>query len=177
MKKTINYCGNCPFCQVDYDEWAVGASTIEKCGLSMFLKQDYIIDVYNGDDNKGLVSPDWCPLKKEEFTFEFNNFSDKRLEDINNVTSKIVEIEDYLQEKEYYHTDFKNSEYSEKEEELTQLYIEYDKLQNNEEPDVDQDFQEVSDAITQIKEQLSVLEETSYKLQDTFSKLDNYENN
>ena len=172
MKKTINFCGNCPFSYSDYDDYALGYSTITTCTLSRFLKlKDDCISLSDGDEE--LSTPNWCPLKTEEYTFNFKEFSTERNNEINATWKEIDVLQDYFETKEYYHTDFKTPEYLEKDEELKNLYTKLGELQNNEEETFDEKkFQEeLNKGLDEIKEQLSSLEEFGNKLQDSLSKL------
>ena len=95
MKKTVNFCGNCPFSYADYDDWAIGSSTANICTLAQFLKlKDYFISVDNGDEE--LKTPNWCPLKTDEFTFNFKEFSAERKQEIDSTWKEIDELHSYF---------------------------------------------------------------------------------
>ena len=169
MKKTINFCGNCPFSYADYDDWAVGYSTANVCTLAQFLKlNEYLILVSDGDEE--LKTPEWCPLKTEEFTFNFKEFSTKRKDEIDSTWKEIEELNNlYVNEDE----DYDSPKVIERDNRLGELYDKFGKLQSNEEETFDQEeFQnDLSKQIDAIKEHLSTLEDVSNKLQQS---LDNF---
>jgi len=157
MKKIINFCGNCPFCDHDYDD---GINFIFRCGLSRFLKlEDYFID----DQEK---TPVWCPLKNEVCAFEFKEFSSKRQEDIDLVKNEIKELENFFDES----INYECTEAEEKTLALRDSYIKLYDFQINEELSFDSDFQnEIIDKIEEIKQQLNSLDDANSKLQKTVS--------
>lgn len=64
----VEGCWNCPFAYYEYDDFAVGVSTIDKCNLAFFLNlQDYFISVHNniGLDPSIKEPPSWCPIKNK----------------------------------------------------------------------------------------------------------------
>lgn len=157
MKKIINFCGNCPFCDYDYDDYE---EEIYSCGLSRFLKLD---DYFINDQEK---TPIWCPIKKEDFLLEFKEFSSKRLEDINSVKNEIKELEHFFDEENY-----ENPDVEEKTLALRNAYIKLYDLQQNEELNVDIQ-EEIIYNLEEIKNQLNSLEDANSKLQKTFNRSD-----
>ena len=84
-------CFNCPFLQSDYDDYAVGHSSLDKCVFQQFLDVgDYYISVH---DNLGpdpeAETPDWCPLKKESFSFEFKEFDEDTKKQLSRLQEEI----------------------------------------------------------------------------------------
>lgn len=79
MKKVVNYCGNCPFLYSDYDDYAMGYSTLDICTLSKFLKyKDYIVSKHDSIGfNEDSKTPEWCPIRKEKFELIFNDKNDE----------------------------------------------------------------------------------------------------
>ena len=165
MKKTVNFCGNCPFFVTSYDDFAIGESFTYSCNLSEFKKnEEYFLDS-NHD------TPDWCPLKEEEVTFNFREFSPERLEEINKIDAQIIEIDKYfgIHDWEDHHED---EEFIKNSDKLRDLYNRLSELQDNEEIPYYQEFQEdLKKALDGIKEQLSVLEQGGINLKDAFSNL------
>ena len=171
MKTIVNFCGNCPFYVTHYDDFAVGKQTLELCNLAQFLnKKDYFLP----EDEE---TPYWCPLKKDEYSYEFRNFSPKRLEEIEIIKSEIKKLEDYVDMVD----DYENPEFIEKSNLLTIKYKKLSELHDNEtETDWNNlgfdndDFQDdINKQIGEIKEQLSALEEAGLQLQKTFNNLGN----
>ena len=173
MKKTINFCGNCPFSYSDYDDFAVGYSTMNICTLSKFLKlkEDCISmsDGHNCDEES--KTPNWCPLKTEEFTFEFKEFSSKRKDEIDSTWKEIEVLRD-LSDK--YDGDYDEPNFIEQENKLQGLYTKFGNLQNNEDEILDDgEFNnELIKQIDCIKEQMFELNEVTNKLQETLNNLD-----
>lgn len=166
MKKTVNYCGNCPFFTTQFDDFAIGDMFTYICNLAQFQKND---EYFLTGENE---VPEWCPLKKEECTFQFNSFSPQRLKEIEDTIEEIRELEDWFETKEYYHTDFKNDEYLEKDKRLNELCVKSAELYSNEEIPYMQEFQdEINKNIDEIKKQLTMLEDVGNKLQESFLNL------
>lgn len=176
MEKKINYCGNCPFFVIEYDDFAVDESITQSCNLAKFeKKEDYFLDIFL-ELNTDLESPEWCPLKKEQYSFKFKKFSTERVNEINSVKAEVEKLEMYFDEREYNHTDtIKDDEYVKKDKELKELYLKLNNLHENEELTFYQD--EIKDGImekiNEIKDQLEDLENAGTALQDAFSKLGN----
>jgi len=65
----VDGCLNCPFLTSEYDDWAVGHSTLDKCTLSMFLdKEEYIVSMHdNYGPNQDSDTPKWCPLIENSY--------------------------------------------------------------------------------------------------------------
>jgi len=166
MKKTINFCGNCPFLQTiydfqDYDKY------IHECSLSRFLNVEFeerILDPYN--EFNTLES---CPLKNEEFAFKFNKFSDERLLEIKKVKNEIIELEKFFEENEY---DNDNEDHINKNIKLTTLYERLNELHINDEKQFDFQ-QDLNENINKIKEQLELLSEVGNKFNQTINDLNN----
>ena len=169
MEKKINFCGNCPFFVIQFDNFE---SVTNTCNLARFQKkEDYSLDF-----EAYLETPEWCPLKKEEYLLKFKKFSPERINEINSVKAEIEELEAYFSEREYYHTDtIKNEEYVEKDRRLIELYSKLDKLHENEELSFYQeDFQnDILQKVNEIRDQLSDLENAGAALQEAFSKIGN----
>ena len=163
MEKTVNFCGNCPFCVYDYDDFAVGDMISYRCNLSYFLelKEQFL------ENNES--TPEWCPLKKEDFSFKYKKFSDERLKDIKSTKKQIDKLELLIDSIE----DYDSEDFKEKSKNLDELYVKIDQLYSSEDSDFFEDFQnDLTQKIEEIKEQLASLEDVGIKLQETFSKLD-----
>lgn len=164
MKKTINFCGNCPFLHTIFDNEDFNKTTF-KCSLADFLNTEfveYIVDPY--DEFNTLET---CPLKTEEFNFKFNSFSNERLQDIDNIKIEIVEIEKFFDENDY---DINDDDHIKKNIKLSTLYDELNELHNNEEKIFD--FQnDLNDNINKIKEQLELLSDVGNKFNQTINDL------
>ena len=164
MEKKVNFCGNCPFCE----------SMSHSCNLADFLKQGNSFI-----ETEGLDTPDWCPLKKEQYTFKFKKFSTERTININSILAEIEELEAYFSEREYYHTEtIKDSEFIENDNKLKELYTKLNELHENEELSFYQeDFQnDILQKVNEIKSQLGELEDAGVKLQAAFSNLGKLDN-
>ena len=168
MKKTVNFCGNCPFSYADYDDFAIGYSTVHVCTLAQFLKlNEYFILVSDGTEE--VKTPIWCPLKKEEFTFNFKEFSTERKQEIDSTFKEIEVLQDYFDKNEY-NDDLDESEVDDQSNKIQALYTKFGELQSNEEETYD--FKaELSKSIDELKEQLSTLEEVGNKLQESINNL------
>ena len=97
MKIEVEGCYNCPFINSDYDDFAVGSSTIESCNLSEFLNQnEYFIAAHNslGTEIK-TTTPDWCPLKKENVNIHFSNLDISKKERIEYLQTEIRKLENF----------------------------------------------------------------------------------
>lgn len=167
MNKVVNYCGNCPFFVTQFDDFAIGDMFTYTCNLATFQKnQDYFLIGEND-------TPEWCPLKKEEFTFNFKEFTPERLKEINDVNVEITELENYFETSEYYHIDFKDEQYLAIDYRLSELYIKRNNLYSNEEiPFYETELKDdINKNIDEIKKQLTLLEKASVKLQETYINL------
>lgn len=166
MKKTVNFCGNCPFLHTIYDFQDYDNSTYE-CSLSKFLQVEFeerVLDPYNE-----FYTIESCPLKDEEFSFKFSNFSDERLSEIMEVKNKAIELENFFEENEY---DNDNDDHIKKNIILTTLYEKLNDLHTNEEKPFD--FQhDLNENINKIKEQLELLSEVGTKFNQTINDLNN----
>lgn len=78
MKKiNVNNCLDCPFYEVHYDDFAVGNDTAHICKLKEHLDphHDCFIKLYDSkgnDEEDTLITPEWCPLKQNDYKIEFN---------------------------------------------------------------------------------------------------------
>lgn len=176
MKTIVNFCGNCPFFVVEFDDFAIGDSTTYSCNLAKFLgNKEYFLPIQAQDmttekELDSLSSPEWCPLKKREHSYEFKNFSNKRLQEIENNNNEIKVLDAFFDNI----VDYNDPEVKKKSEQLSDLYNKSTILHSNEDLGFYEDFQsDFNQKIEEIKEQLTTLEEAGYKLQETFSKLSN----
>lgn len=184
MKKTVNFCGNCPFLVVDYDDFAVGNSTLEYCNLARHLNlEDSYISSYDGfrDEDKSTIqekvsSPEWCPIKKEEYTFDFREFSNKRLNEIEIVENELEKLEKFF-EMEEHEVDEDDEEFNSNTEKYKELSTKLGQLYSSEELSFEDDFKDqLKKSIDQIKDQLTILENAGIDLQNAFNNLSNEEN-
>lgn len=69
----INGCYNCPFKQINYNDYAVGHDTIEYCNLCKSMEHiENIIEIYDSfKKDKPTETPNWCPLKDGEICIKF----------------------------------------------------------------------------------------------------------
>jgi hypothetical protein len=69
----LNGCHDCPFKQINYNDYAVGYDTIEYCKLCELMGNiDYILEIYDSfKKDKDTETPIWCPLKNNELTIKF----------------------------------------------------------------------------------------------------------
>lgn len=158
MKRTINFCGNCPFFVSDYD----GELIKHTCNLSLFLEQDeYIVKLTENE----LETPEWCPIKKEECILQFMPFSDERINKFKSLQSEIDELEkkiddyNFNQQVPISQIDHEN---------LRDLYFKLGELHHNEEFVIDDD---INKDIEEIRRQISTLEIVGSKLKETFENL------
>lgn len=78
MSKRTKYinvkdCNNCPFMNVQYDDFAIDCNTTKSCNLAEYYNyEDYLIDV--GADMMDTVeeTPKWCPLKDVDYKIKMN---------------------------------------------------------------------------------------------------------
>jgi hypothetical protein len=181
MNKTVNFCGNCPFFNTEYDDYAVGLDTTNTCCLAYNLKQeDYIVSFDNSHDYSEIEpinnctekfgSPEWCPLKKDEYTFSFKPFSENRISKINSISDSIDELNDFLDST----NDCDSPEFVEKMKQSAELHDKMRELLNNEETPFNESFQtEINKSVDEIKEQMKLIENATIQLHDTLSKLGN----
>lgn len=166
MKKVVNFCGNCPFLYNEYDNYDGTVQHLCVLSRNLDLYFDYVDTLEGGYDENS--TPAWCPLKKEEYTFSFKEFSNKRLENIHTVKEKINEINEYIES-----NDDSGIDMSKELNEIETLNTELTNLQKNEEIDDinDDDIEsEITKSLDEIKAQMTYIEEASAKLQDAFSK-------
>lgn len=171
MKQTVNFCGNCPFLSSEYDDFAVGHSTVDKCLLAQHLGQDdYFVSIHDnfGQDFEAST-PVWCPLKKEEFSFDFKEFSDERKQNLESTKNEILELENFFDMRED-EVDYDDPEIIEKTDNIRKLYSKLNELYSNEELSEDDVLKnEINDGIEKINEQLTLLKEISSKFSETFN--------
>lgn len=98
----VNGCGNCPFLHSEYDDFAMGHSSIDNCGLALFncmqngynIHTEYTISVHDEmGSNPENVTPDWCPLKKVPIQIQFEDYDLDRQNEISFVKKEIIEWE------------------------------------------------------------------------------------
>lgn len=173
MKKIINCCGNCPFLYSDYDDFAIGDSTVEVCTLAKFQDlEEYYVLFHDGDGE--INTPEWCPLKAEEHTFDFREFSKERQEKIDSTSKELEELITYINERAIDCED--EDEYERKSERVSELYSIMSDLHQNEEFFEDEFVKDINKNVSDITEQLNKLEEAAIKMNDTFNNLDNESN-
>jgi len=184
MKKTVNYCGNCPFLVFEYDDFAVGYSSSEYCNLARYLNlPDNHISAYDGfsNENKTTVQekinmPEWCPLKTEEYSFHFKEFSAKRLEELEKVEDEIEKLDKFFDMEEH-EIDEEDEEFNSNTEKYRELLIKLGELYSSEEPTFEEEFQsDIKFTIDDIKNQLSLLENAGINLQNSLKNLNSEEN-
>ena len=162
----VNFCGNCPFLYSDYNPDSAGYSTIDICQLASFLKKKlYNISVHDecGRDSNSKT-PDWCPLKVEDFSFTFKEFSSKRKQEIKVVSDEIDELEDFF-DGNYCDSSYENTTYDAKANRLQELYTKLQELNKSEE-NVEFFNDEFKQKVEEFKEQIASLEIEGNKLQD-----------
>lgn len=141
MKKTINFCGNCPF------HFTIGCD-VAICKLSKFEKlKDFNLDPNN------LETPDWCLLRKGEYTLSFAGFSGEKIDKISDLNFEIKKLENEGFNKE----------------DLKELYDELSKLSENE----DLASFDISDHISDVRKELLDLEEAGERLKKMFMDMGN----
>jgi hypothetical protein len=182
MKKIVNFCGNCPFLYSDYDPDCVGYSTIDICQLARFLNQnpDHISVHDECGFNTNSKTPDWCPLKKEQFTIEFREFSNETKLAIENVKKEIAELEGFFDDSVEYDSPI----YTTKTEQLQQAYNKLIEFESNieEKTNIDlssfgKEFNEnINNQIDEIKSKLSYLDNAGNKLQEILTNIGKNEN-
>ena len=182
MKKIVSFCGNCPFLYSDFDPDCAGHSTIDICQLARFLNlsPDHISvhDECGRDPN--AKTPDWCPLKKEQLTIEFREFSDETKQEIEKVKTEIAELEAFFDD----NVDYNSPIYITKTEQLQQAYNKLIELESNieDKSNVDlssfgQEFNEsINNQIDEIKSKLSYLDTAGNKLQEILTNIGKNEN-
>ena len=94
MKIEVEGCYNCPFINTDYDDFAVGSSTIESCNLAEFLHQnEYFVTAHDSFGTE--TTPDWCPLKKENININFSVLDIKKKERIEYLQNEISKLQNF----------------------------------------------------------------------------------
>ena len=92
---TVNGCHNCPFLNSDYDDFAVGHSTIDECKLSEFLGKESFISAHdNLGSDPDIETPIWCPLLNEKFELKFEKYDEETKNKINIIKKEVNEIEE-----------------------------------------------------------------------------------
>ncbi len=66
-------------------------------------------------------TPEWCPLKKEEFSFDFKEFSNERLQNIEMTKKEISELDNFFEMNEN-EVDYDDPIIMEKTDNLRKLY-------------------------------------------------------
>jgi hypothetical protein len=112
----------------EYNDFAIGFSTIDTCLLSKFLKLDsYIISVYNDQDDF-RIEPKWCPLKTIDININYKEYDDVTKNKIDVLKKQISKIEETL---EIVSCQDNEVEYEKLEACLPDLYKEFEKLIEN----------------------------------------------
>jgi len=166
MNIKVNFCGNCPFLNSDFNPDSSGYSTIDICQLARFLHQtpDHISVHNECGFNPDSKTPDWCPLKVEDFSFTFKEFSSKRKQEIKVISDEIDELEDFF-DGNYCDASYENAIYDAKANRLQELYTKLQELNKSEE-NVEFFNDEFKQKVEEFKEQISSLEIEGNKLQD-----------
>lgn len=92
----VSWCGDCPFMNSDYDDFAVGFSTVDSCNLQEFLNTgSSILSIHDniGHNNSNINPPEWCPLKLNDFSFHFEPFTKDKQNQVTILKEKIKNIE------------------------------------------------------------------------------------
>ena len=71
MNIKIKNCEECPFYQIDYDEWACGDDTLIYCGLAKFLNKEYIIISLDSKEDS-TIECDYCKNHDWDSNVEFD---------------------------------------------------------------------------------------------------------
>lgn len=128
----VNFCGNCAFLYSDFNPDSAGYSTIDICQLARFLHQTpdciSVHDECGRDPNS--KTPEWCPLKKESFSFEFEEFSIETKLEIEKVSEEIDELEDFF-DNCLCDIDYNDPIYKAKTEQLQMSYTKLNELYKN----------------------------------------------
>lgn len=121
----VKWCGGCPFINSDYDDYAVGHSTIDSCNLMDFFGMKSNISVHdNIGTDPDIKTPNNCPLKSENFSIIFEPFTPEEQNEISLLKEQIKVLEEECCEL------FEdNPEYLKKNDELMELYKKLNKLQ------------------------------------------------
>jgi hypothetical protein len=170
MKKiTVNFCGNCPFLYSSYDDYAVGCSTTDECTLSRFLNQDeYFIDVHDGLDFNS-ETPLWCPLRKEEYSFGFQEFNLVKTEEIDLIKKEIDELGNFFDS--LHDESYDSSIINEKSRRLQELYNILADLQSSQIED-DLTIENFQKEMDEVQKKVKFLEEAGSKLQALINNLE-----
>jgi len=61
----VKGCNDCPFKQINYNDYATGHDTIEYCNLCKIMGDiENILEIYDSfKKDKPTETPIWCPLK------------------------------------------------------------------------------------------------------------------
>lgn len=67
-------CSNCPFCHVEFDDFAVEFPYSSYCDAIPYHDPSVnpVLDVGEELSNIKFKTPDWCPLKKHSITVTLN---------------------------------------------------------------------------------------------------------
>ena len=86
----VNSCEKCIFLKKEYDDWVVGQTITNECKLTQFFgEKDNIISINE------IITPEWCPLKKEEITIKFEDLS-KTKDDMTIFQKTIEELQEQV---------------------------------------------------------------------------------
>lgn len=165
MKKIINCCANCFFYHTEYDDYAVGSHETNICILANKLKkEDYFID---DEEIKNYRTPKWCPMKEDDYSFKFKEFSNKRLEEIHSIEKEIEILTDIYDEY------IDSPEYFEKDNKIKLLYNKYDSLINDDDLDLyeEDNQEEFNKSISEFKNQIASLEDFGAKLNEALNNI------
>ena len=70
MNIKVKNCYDCPFLNIDYDDWAPGDDTYVTCNLAEKNGRDdnYIksYKLHQSHEDELKFRPSWCPLEKED---------------------------------------------------------------------------------------------------------------
>lgn len=175
MKKIVNFCGNCPFMYSEYDSATIGDCYTDICVLANHLnKKDYIIASYDDVDiTEGNGTPLWCPLQEEKVELEFNPFSKKRSDEINEVKKELFELTNELEQAEIN----ENIEDDDKRyDKISELNDKLSLLFNNEGVSDEYITDELKNSVDEIKVQIEEMLKVSEKIGETFKNLGSEEN-
>jgi len=168
MKKIINYCGNCHFFHTEYDDYSLGNGQKNICVLFKNLKTPNNISDYFIDDEEleGYNTPTWCPLKVEEYTFKFKEFSSKKIEELKSTTDDIELLNNKFEEYE------DTTEYSENNDKLKVLYDKFQKILDSDDIDSEEFIKnEFDNSMKDFKSTIESLEDMSIKLNEQLNNL------
>jgi predicted metallo-beta-lactamase superfamily hydrolase len=166
MKKLINSCKDCPFLYSDYAPNSTGYSTIDICTLCKYVKNEKCyISIHDGIGfNDKSTTPDWCPLKEEDYTFTFNRQNNKIQDNKNSVKSQIDDVQKLFSKL----NDYDDVDSYKNDDEFNELYEKLNNLIDDNQYNIDEDF---NNSFKEIKDQLEFIEDQTFKLNETFINL------